>query len=222
MQVLNGPERFIDLLKPPFRYAFFVGCFLWILQQLTGINAVIFYSSFIFSSDSNKLATEDNSHMTEKIGTMAVGIVNWVSALLGVYMVHKFGRKILLFYGMIGMSISLTLLAYLYKIKQIWVILSCVFIIFFEISIGPIMWLYIAEIMTPRGAGFAYGLNWIFVIIFAIISSLLFKDERQQNSYLGLSIFWCIGIFFILHYVRESKGLSPYRWKRLYFPNIKQ
>ena len=53
-------------------------------------------------------------HLLEKIGTMSVGIINWLSALLGVYMWHKFERKILLYYGMIGMSIWLNDLFLIY------------------------------------------------------------------------------------------------------------
>ena len=117
LKVLIDPERFIDLFKPPFRRAFLVGCFLWILQQLTGINAVIFYSSFIFKED--EVPNHSNilvSHWVEKVGTVSVGVVNCLSALLGVFMINKFGRKTLLYHGMIGMSIALTLLAYKYKI----------------------------------------------------------------------------------------------------------
>ena len=73
--------------------------------------------------------------------------------------------------------------------------------------------------MTSRGAGFAFGLNWIFVIVFAVISSLLFENQ-QKFTYLGLSLFWCIGIFFILHFVRETQGLSPYKCRKLYFPPV--
>ena len=115
LKVLIDPKRFIDLFKPPFRRAFLVGCFLWILQQLTGINAVIFYSSFIFKAD--EVPNHSNilvSHWFEKVGTVSVGVVNCLSALLGVFMINKFGRKTLLYHGMIGMSIALTLLAYLY------------------------------------------------------------------------------------------------------------
>ena len=72
--------------------------------------------------------------------------------------------------------------------------------------------------MTPLGAGIAFSLNWIFVIVFAVISTLLFENQ-QRNTYLGLSINWWIGIFFILHFVRETKGLSHYKWRKLYFPN---
>ena len=113
MKVLIDPDKLSDLFRPPFRRAFLVGCFLWILQQITGINAIIFYSSFIFQvkgddDNSNILS----SHWIEKVGTVSVGIVNCITSLLGVYMISRFGRKTLLYNGMIGMSITLTLLAY--------------------------------------------------------------------------------------------------------------
>lgn len=80
------------------------------------------------------------------------------------------------------------------------------------------MWLYLAEIMTPKGAGIAYGFNWIGVIIFSLGSLFLFEKVNRSLVYLLFASFCSLGILFILLCIRETKGLSPYRCKKLYYP----
>ena len=184
------------------------------IVSLTGINAVIFYSSLIFTD----AGTEGDDYIQVKIGNMMIGIVNCVASVIGIYFLTIFGRKSLLYNGMIGMSISLSLLAFLNNTKLFLILFSWLFIFFFEISIGSIVMLYVAEIMTPRGAGFAFGLNWIFVILFAIVPPFTLDSASRQNTYLGFCISWSLGILFSLLFVKETKGLSTYQWRKLYFP----
>ena len=218
LKVLEGPKNFRDLLKNPFRPAFIIGWIVAVITQLTGINAVIFYSSYMFAI---KKDNSDQSYELIKIGNMMVGIVNWLASVLGIYFLTVFGRRDLLYNGMIGMSISLSLLAFLNNTQFFLILFSCIFIFFYEASIGSIVMLYVAEIMTPRGAGFAFGLNWIFVILFAILPPFTLGSEKQQNTYLGFCICWSLGILFSLLFVKETKGLSSYQWKKLYFPSNK-
>ena len=81
------------------------------------------------------------------------------------------------------------------------------------------MWLYLAEIMTPRGASFAYSLNWIFVIIFALASLFVLDKYKSQKIYYVLWICCSIGILFIHLFVKETRGLSSTKKKKLYFPS---
>lgn len=90
-----------------------------ILQQLTGINAVIFYSTSIFASGPDKVDTDK-----AKIGTMLIGIFNCFSSVVGAYMLMKFGRRSLLYNGMIGMAISLSMLAFMNEQHAMRVVLS--------------------------------------------------------------------------------------------------
>lgn len=126
-----------------------VGIALALFQQLTGINAVIFYSNDIFT----KGQTGYNSEKAAKIGTMLVGVINWGSALIAIPLLTRFGRKTLLIFGQIGMGISLLILGIL-AIKEVNLgikVFTLLFVAFFELSIGPILWLYAAEIMTETG-----------------------------------------------------------------------
>ena len=90
--------KFRDLLATPaIRRALFLGCGLMLLQQLSGINIVMFYSSTILTS----------LHMRATLITALVGIVNCVSVFPTIILFKKFGRKSLLWVFSFAISASL-------------------------------------------------------------------------------------------------------------------
>jgi hypothetical protein len=81
--------------------------------------------------------------------TALIGIVNFLATLVGLSLLYCFGRKTLMLVFNACMSITLLLLAYYAFDKNTIGMVVCVllFIAFFEFSSGPIVWLYMAEIM---------------------------------------------------------------------------
>jgi hypothetical protein len=75
--------------------AFLVGCVMSLAQQLTGINAVVFYSNAIFAGEGGGPDADKKARM----GTIIFGVVNMVSALSSVIWLKFFGRKTLLVFG---------------------------------------------------------------------------------------------------------------------------
>ena len=213
---INEPIPLIRFFFSPLRRSVVIGSILCMLQQLTGINAVIFYSSQIFNPK-DKNDPGDQSY--GQFGTLLVGIVNCFSSALGIYMLNKFKRKFLLYNGMIGMAICLSVLSFVNKNHELLILFSLLFLICFEVSIGPIMWLYISEILLPEGAGIAYAVNWIGVIILSMCSLFLFEKGNRKLIYLMFASFCSIGILFIMLFVKETRGLTNKQCKQLYFPS---
>lgn len=96
--IIQGPRELYRLLAPPYRRAFLIGCVIAMMQQLTGANAVLFYSSEIFSRDGH-------GPNETKVGTMLIGVVNGISSFISIFILHFFDRKKLLYNGMIGIAI---------------------------------------------------------------------------------------------------------------------
>ena len=197
-----------------------IGITLAFLQQLTGINAVIFYSSQIFSpKDENGNTLDDQNY--SRIGTLMVGVVNWVSSAAGIFMMYRFKRKTLLYNGMVWMAIWLSFLSFVSSNTTLQILFSLLFLVWFELSIGNILWLYLAEILLPREVGISIAANWIGVIIMSILSLLLFKNVKPKYVYLIFASFCSVGIVFILLLIKETHGLTSKQCKRLYFPERK-
>ena len=147
------------------RWALFVGFTLAVLQQVTGINTVIYYGPQIF-----QLAglTSDKASI---LATTWVGVVNMLLTLVAIFFVDSVGRKPLLYAGCAGMAIALSLLAYAFAQPVLHGSLSTIALVSlmgyvgcFAFGLGPIVWLLISEIfpLPARGIGMSictFG-NW--------------------------------------------------------------
>ena len=164
-----------SLLKPKYLRAFLAGWLLSILQQLSGINIIIFYSSIPVTRDLNI------------IFVIILGSINFISTLVAIYLLKKFGRKELLLYGELAMAFTCSLLfliafpinpytdsAYYFIVK--W--LFSFYVISFAMTLGPICWIYLAEIMTEKGMGIAVSINWFLVIIMSYLPSFSLMNTK--------------------------------------------
>lgn len=137
----NGLSYGVVFSSPLYRKASLVGCTLAMFQQLTGINIIMFYSSKIFG----KL----NSGLSGPQVTGIVAAVNFVTTVMSLPLLSKFGRKTLMLWGNAAMAIVLLGTGYCSISSDFTVMIGLVmlFIALFEFSSGPITWLYMSEIM---------------------------------------------------------------------------
>lgn len=159
----------------------------------------MFYSSTIFAT----------SGFNPTVGTALVGVVNMVATLLSAFLLGLFGRKQLLWTLSFLMAIDLVGLgiAYIQAIATLEIILVLVFVILFEFSLGPIVWIYMSEIMTEKGVSLGTLANWIFTIIMALTTPTLLD---AIGGYLFIVFGALCGVCgaFVLFFVKETKGLS--------------
>ena len=153
-----------------------MGCIISILQQFSGINVIIMFSTkfIIDQGDVNK----------EKI-TIVIGLVNWVFGSLSVFFLHKHYKKHLQF-GALGMStcylVALTVVGIHYSFQTIYVACVLLFIISFELSIGPIMWIYCADILCEKEVAVTSAFNWISALIVVGIFTAFGRDNTFQYN----------------------------------------
>ena len=104
------------------------------------------------------------------------------------------------------------------------VFLIIMYVISFALTIGPICWIYLAEIMTEKGMGIAVSLNWLIVIFISYLPSLAkTNDPDKRDSEKDLTPFFfvfsgfCImGFFLISLFVKETFGLTLLEIRTLY------
>ncbi len=201
--------RFRDLFSHAIRPAFITGVGISVFQQITGINAIVYYAPRVFQ------LAGFASPSTAIFATMIMGLINVGMTILALWLIDYLGRKPLLLIGLSGMSICLfTLgLAFLFKGESIGII-SIITIIgyvsFFAISLGPVAWLIISEIYPLQVRGKAMGIaifaNWA-------CNYLVSSTFRDLLQYLGASgTFWLytfislLGILFVIRKVPETKN----------------
>ncbi|KAI5573415.1 hypothetical protein BDE02_10G079000 [Populus trichocarpa] len=157
-----------------------IGILLQVFQQLTGINAIMFYAPVLFQTVGFK---NDASLLSAVI----TGIVNVLSTLVSIFYVDKVGRRVLLLQACVQMLISQTaiggiLLAFLTttgsltKLQAAFVVvLVCMFVMSFAWSWGPLGWLIPSETFPQetRTAGFAFAVSSNMLFTFLIAQAFL-------------------------------------------------
>ncbi|VEN45811.1 unnamed protein product [Callosobruchus maculatus] len=194
-------------------------CFgLMMFQQLSGVNAVIFFTGNIFESAGSTLPSST--------ATIIVGVVQVIATFLSSIFIDKFGRKMLLLGSIAFMMLSEVVLGIFFSLKDrglvspetaskigiLPVLCLIVFISAFSLGIGPIPWLISAELMPPEiksvACSAAATFNWLLAfIVTKNYASLQVAIGGDSTFYIFSSICF-IGIFFIYFMVFETKGKS--------------
>ncbi|XP_071692081.1 sugar transporter ERD6-like 6 [Rutidosis leptorrhynchoides] len=205
---------FSDLKLRRYWFPLMIGIGLLVLQQLTGTNGVLLYSSTIFQS-----AGISNSN----IATFGLGTIQIIATAISTWLVDKTGRRILLIISSSGMTISLVLVAASFFIKgciedgstlfTVMVILSVVgvvgMIIGFSLGMGPIPWIIMSEILPVIIKGLAGSIatlaNWFICWVVTLTAPLLltWSSGGTFTIYMLMS---AVALVFSARLVPETKG----------------
>jgi len=208
-----------DVFAPALRRALWVGIGLAIFQQVTGINAVIYYSDKIF-----KLSGFTTPHQQTIATIISVGVVNVLATLIAIAWVDKFGRKPLLFAGLIGMTVGLVAIAAAFAFLDrhpttgggpsvtgiVTLIAMIVYIASFAFSLGPVVWTLIAEIFPNRIRGKAMAVctafNWGAAFIVSATFLSIMNAIGESTTFLIFAVLCVITFFWVKAKVPETKG----------------
>lgn len=197
-----------------------VGIGLATFQQLVGINVIFYYGSILWQSVG---FSEDHALLINVVsGAVSIGAV-----VLSLVLVDKIGRKPLLWIGSAGMAVTLTLTAIAFatgtldangdlqlsdNMGILALVAANVYVIFFNMSWGPVMWVMLGEMFPNqiRGSGlavaglFQWGSNWAITMSFpALLAGL---GLAVTYGFYALCAF--ISIIFVIKYVNETNGVE--------------
>ncbi len=196
-----------DIFKNKTRKILLIGTLLAAFQQITGINAVIMFAPNIFQAAGS---ATDNSLFQ----SIVVGLVNFLMTIVALWLVDRKGRKALLIWGALGMSISLTYLFFEFA-KPVQngiavLIALLVYIAFFAASFAPIMWVVISEIYPNRIRGvamsFSTAVSWLCTFITVYLAPVI-QGSLGLHYLFGLfGVLSIMAFLFVLIWIPETKG----------------
>jgi predicted MFS family arabinose efflux permease len=202
--------RLRDLLAPAARPALLIGISLALIQQFSGINAVIYYAPSI-------MERTGLSASSSILYSVIVGAVNVAATVVAFQVIDRVGRRPLLLASLAGMFVSLTLLGLTFEVGDFsgsWLTLVCLlaYIVFFAVGMGPIFWLLIAEIVPPRGraagVALAAAVAWLANFAVGLLFLPLGQAIGQGQTFWIFAAICAIGFLFVLRYVPETKQRS--------------
>jgi MFS family permease len=185
----------------------FLAISIGLFNQLSGINAILYYSNYIFAS----AGFSSNSAALQTVG---VGLVNLLATFLGMSLIDKLGRKTLLLVGALGMAAALFGVAaifYTQTHQNLLVWLLVVFIVFFATSQGSVIWVYIAEIFPSRvrskGQGLGSSSHWIMnALIAGVFPFIAARSQGAPFAFFAAMMF--LQFFVVLFVYPETKSRS--------------
>ncbi|WEL16705.1 MFS family permease [Halorhabdus sp. SVX81] len=198
------------LLEPWLRPALIVGIGLAILQQITGINAVMYYAPTILEATGFDSAASI-------LATVGIGVVNVVMTVVAIAYIDRVGRRALLLVGTAGMTVTLAILGVVFYLPGLSGVLSItatvclmLYISFFAIGLGPVFWLLISEIypLAVRGSaeGVATVTNWVANLAVALSFPVLTANVGPSVTFWLFGVFSAVAFAFTYGLVPETKG----------------
>jgi sugar porter (SP) family MFS transporter len=202
----------LQLFGPGMRVALLLGVVLAVLQQVTGINAVLYYAPEIFKNS----GAQTESALLQ---TVIVGAVNAGFTIVAIWTVDTLGRKPLMLVGATGMGLALLTigLAFYFRRQGLWVLIAVlVYIACFASSLGPVFWVIASEIFPTRIRGRAMAIATVVIWVSCYLVSQTFpmmdKNPWLVERFNHAFTFWVYGVFcvvtvvFVALVLPETKG----------------
>lgn len=190
-----------------------VGIGLSVFQQLVGINVAFYYSATLWQS----VGIDPSSSFLYSFTTSIINIIGTVIAMV---LVDRVGRKPLALVGSIGMAIALAFEAWAFSADLVdgklpttqgvvALVAAHVFVLFFALSWGVVVWVFLGEMFPNRIRAAALGVaasaqwiaNWAITASFPSLA-----DWNLSGTYVIYTVFAVLSIPFVLRYVKETKG----------------
>jgi sugar porter (SP) family MFS transporter len=188
-------------LRRPILLAFLIAAF----NQLSGINAIIYYAPRIF--DLTGLGTSASF-----LATVGVGVVNLIFTIAGMALIDLAGRRKLMFIGSFGYIISLVIVAYGFASAQYWLVPPFIFafIAAHAIGQGAVIWVYISEIFpnAARATGQALGTatHWVFAATLTLVLPTILASVPPVYIFGFFAMAMVLQLVFVRYMMVETRG----------------
>jgi hypothetical protein len=190
-----------------YRLPIFLAVSIGMFNQLSGINAVLYYLPDIFArAGFNKVSAD--------LQSVAVGATNLLFTMLAMTQIDRIGRKTLLLIGAVGTAIALAGVAAIFLSGThpdllVWCLVA--FIAFFAFSQGAVIWVYLSEVFPTRvrakGQSLGSSTHWIMNALIAF----LFPQVAAGSGgvpFVFFAVMMVVQFFVVLAVYPETKGYS--------------
>jgi MFS transporter, SP family, arabinose:H+ symporter len=190
-----------------YRWPILLAFLLAFFNQVSGINAIIYYAPRIFEMTGL-------SQSSALLSTAGIGLVNLVFTMLGLSLIDRFGRRVLMYVGSFGYIISLGLIALAFHRNSFegMTIFIFAFIASHAVGQGAVIWVFIGEIFPNevRAAGQSFGslTHWIFAAIIANIFPQMAHRFGGAPIFTFFTAMMMLQLLYVIFMMPETKGIA--------------
>ena len=199
----TAAKFFTTRLKVPIMLAFLIAFF----NQLSGINAILYFAPRIFEWT----GLGQSAALLQSVG---IGVTNLIFTYVGLYLIDKVGRRVLLFIGSFGYIFSLGICSWAFAMENYKIVPMCIFafIASHAIGQGAVIWVFISEIFPNRNRAAGQALGSFTHWYFAASLTLVFPKMAELLAPSIIFGFFCFMMILQLVWVKtmvpETKGIS--------------
>ncbi|AFJ60671.1 MULTISPECIES: sugar porter family MFS transporter [Bacillus] len=203
---------FKDLAVPWVRRIVFIGIGIAVVQQLTGVNSIMYYGTQIL---------KDAGFETKAalIGNIANGVISVLATFVGIWLLGKVGRRPMLMTGLIGTTAVLLLIGVLSVVLKgspalpyVVLSLTVTFLAFQQGAVSPVTWLMLSEIFPLRLRGLGMGVTvfclWIVNFLVGLTFPVLLANIGLSVTFFIFVLLGIASVIFVKRFLPETKGLS--------------
>lgn len=202
---VTGHER---VFQWKYRQSLFLAIAIGAFNQLAGINAILYYLNDIFQAAGFSQVSGDQQ-------AIAVGATNLVFTILGMSLIDRAGRKTLLLIGAAGTALCLAGIAWVFKTNThpatlLWLLM--IYIAFFAVSQGAVIWVYIGEVfptgVRSKGQGVGCASHWLMNTLIQLEFPVVVTLMSTAAPFIFFAAMTAVQFFTVLLFFPETKGQS--------------
>jgi sugar porter (SP) family MFS transporter len=198
-----------SLFNPRYRFPTMLAVLFAFFNQVSGINAIIYYAPRIFTA----AGLAKNSSL---LSTAGIGLVNLVFTMIAIGFIDKIGRKQLMLIGSFGLILTLGLVSYsFYGAGSGGFMVAfylMIYIAFFAFSQGAVIWVFISEIfpnqVRAKGQTLGSSTHWVMATIIAFSFPYITGKIGESWTFLFFTVMMVLQLIFVWKVMPETKGKS--------------
>ncbi|NIM52282.1 MAG: sugar porter family MFS transporter [Gemmatimonadales bacterium] len=205
---IEGAARRESILQPKYRLPVILAFLIAFFNQLSGINAFLYYAPRIFEGAGLGASTA-------LLNSIGIGLTNLIFTLLGLYLIDRLGRRVLMYIGSVGYIVSLSSVATAFFVGRTGMtvpVFLFVFIAAHAVGQGAVIWVFISEIfpnhLRAKGQSLGSSTHWVLAALITVFMPVVLGDAGNPGMAFAFFAFMMVlQLLFVWRLMPETKGI---------------
>ncbi len=205
---IEGAARHETILQPKYRFPLMLAFLIAFFNQMSGINAFLYYAPRIFEEAGLGASTA-------LLSSVGIGVTNLLFTLLGLYLIDRLGRRVLMYIGSVGYIASLSSVAaafFLGRTGMLVPVFLFVFIASHAVGQGAVIWVFISEVfpnhLRAKGQSFGSSTHWVLAALITVFMPAVLGGAGNPGMAFAIFAFMMVlQLLFVWRLMPETKGV---------------
>ncbi|RIP34858.1 sugar porter family MFS transporter [Staphylococcus gallinarum] len=201
-----------EFTKPWIRKILLIGIGLGVVQQITGVNSIMYYGTEI-------LRNAGFGTKAALVGNIANGVISVIATFIGIWLLGKIGRRTMLITGQLGIVVTLILLSIVplflkgtIVLPFVILLLTVTFLAFQQGCVSPVTWLMLSEIFPLKVRGLGMGASvffcWMTNFLVSLLFPILLGHLGLASTFTIFVVLNLVAVYFVKKFLPETKDKS--------------